>query len=164
MKISPSHPLLLLLFVAFMASCSVTSKQGSGDHAADMESLLKSRNFIFKAQSANPLRGNVVQLTSEYDLVMAHDTLRTFLPYFGRAFSAPAYNGEGGIKLSTTDFDYNLSSQRKNRWNLTLKPNDDQTIQQLVLSVSENGFANLRVLSTNRDPITFNGMVMARNK
>jgi hypothetical protein len=32
----------------------------------------------------------------------------------------------------------------------------------MSLSVSENGYASLQVLSTNRDPITFNGVVVQR--
>lgn len=162
MKINPFYHLLLFSLLVLYSACSVTSNQGRADNELNMESLLKSRNFVFKAQTANPMRGNLVQLTSEYDMVVANDTLRTFLPYFGRAYASPTYNGEGGIKLTTTNFEYLLSGKRKKHWNLTLKPIDDQTIQQMTLSVSENGYANLRVMSNNRDPINFNGVVTAR--
>jgi hypothetical protein len=162
MKITRHFPHILLICLLFLSACSVASTKGVAANGTDIEALLKSRNFIFKAQTANPMRGSMRQLTSAYDLVLANDSLRTFLPYFGRAYAAPSYNGEGGIRLSTTDFEYNISDKRKKRWNITLKPNSDKSIQQMILSVSENGYANLRVMSINRDPISFNGVVTAR--
>ena len=163
MKISPSYLPIDFIFLSVFTACSVTSNQGTTGAGADIESLLQNRNFIFKAQSANPMRGNVVQLTSPYDVIVTKDTLRTYLPYFGRAYSAPAYNGEGGIRINTTDFEYLLSDKRKKRWTLSLKPNDDPNVREMTLSVSEDGYANLRVMSNNRDPINFNGVVTARN-
>ena len=162
MKIKLSYMSIAFFCFTLFAACSV-SNQSASNQEVDVESLLQNQNFVFKAQSANPMRGSVVQLTSPYDVIVTKDTLRTFLPYFGRAYTAPTYNGEGGIRLTTTDFEYQLANKRKKRWNLLLKPNGDPNVREMTLSVSENGYANLRVMSNNRDPINFNGVVTARN-
>ena len=152
------------LFLLFAISImKPVAAQKTEESASKMETLLESRNFIFRAQTANPMRGNLVQLTSPYDMVVSNDSIRTFLPFFGRAFSAPMYGSEGGIKITSTDFEYNVADKKKKRWNIAIKPKDTPTVQQLSLSVSEGGYATLRVLSTNRDPISFNGYVTTRD-
>jgi hypothetical protein len=113
-------------------------------------------------QYAQPSRGTTRQLTSGYDLRLSGDTLVAQLPYFGRAFSAPIDMRGGGIEFTTTDYGYTLEAKRNGRWNITIDPKDAKDVRQMSLSVSENGYASLQVLSTNRDPITFNGVVVQR--
>src|SRR4051794_9719977 len=72
-----------------------------------LKSLLSNKTFVFKAQSAWPLQGTVVQLTSGYDMKMLQDSINTYLPYFGRAYTA-GYNSEGGINFTSKKFDYKL--------------------------------------------------------
>lgn len=151
--------LLLFCLIAFLQPLAA---QNAKETKSKIGALLESRNFIFRAQTANPMRGNMVQLTSPYDMMVSTDSIKTYLPFFGRAYSAPMNTAEGGIKITSTDFEYNLADKRKKRWNIAIIPNDTPAIQQLTLSVSEGGYATLRVLSTNRDPITFNGYVTAR--
>ncbi|MGV3656590.1 MAG: DUF4251 domain-containing protein [Chitinophagaceae bacterium] len=152
--------LLAVLFVALQPAQAQNSRK---EKEKEVEAMVKNGEFIFMAQTASPMRGRTVQLTSEYDVVISKDSIRTFLPYFGRAYMAQPYGtGEGGIKLTTTEFNYNLSDKKKKRWNLLIEPKDRTEVQQLVFSISKNGYATLQVVSTNRDPITFNGYVTSR--
>jgi hypothetical protein len=154
----------LFLFVATFLLVFLTQllyAQNNDANKSGIEDLLKNRNFVFTANSANPMRGSVVQLTSTYDLILTGDTVKTFLPYYGRSYTAPI-NAEGGIKITSTDFKYNVADKRKKRWNITIAPNDNKDVQQMLLSVSEDGYATLRVISTNKDPISFNGRVTAK--
>jgi len=133
------------------------------DKEKEVAQMVEKGEFVFKAQTASPMRGRTVQLTSEYDMLVSADSIRTFLPYFGRAYMAQPYSGEGGIKITTTDFDYNVADKNKKRWNVRIEPADKKEVQQLLLSISKNGYASLQVVSTNRDPITFNGYIVSRN-
>ncbi len=152
--------LLALSLVALMPANAQNDKK---EKEKDVEAMVKNGEFIFMAQTASPMRGRTVQLTSEYDVIISKDSVRTFLPYFGRAYMAQPYGtGEGGIKLTTTEFNYNLSDKKKKRWNILVEPKDRTEIQQLIFSISKNGYATLQVVSTNRDPITFNGYVSKR--
>src|SRR4051812_21227117 len=73
---------------------------------ADMKKLLESKDFLFTAQSVNPMRGGTRNLTSEYDLKVQPDTITAYLPFFGRAYTAPIDPNEGGIKFTSTKFSY----------------------------------------------------------
>jgi hypothetical protein len=154
---------LSILLAIGAVSCSTSSTAQMVEGTA-LKSLLEAKNFVFQAQSAQPTRGTTRQLSGGYDLRLSGDTLVAQLPYFGRAFSAPIDMRGGGIEFTTADYGYTLESQRKGRWNITIDPKGVKDVRQMTLSVSENGYASLQVLSTNRDPITFNGVVVERRQ
>lgn len=124
------------------------------------QQLLESKNYIFKAESVNPPRGRFRQLTSEYDLVVTGDSVIAYLPYFGRAYSAPINPTEGGIKFTSADFEYLMDKKKKRSYEIVIKPKDAQDVQALYLTVFDNNKASLRINSTNRESISFNGYIM----
>src|SRR5688500_12451752 len=121
------------------------------------QEMVESKNYIFKAESVNPPRGRVRYLTSEYDLVVTSDTVIAFLPYFGRAYSAPINPSEGGIKFTSSDFDYTVEKKKRRSWQIMIKPRDANDIQALYLTVFDNNKTTLRINSVNRESISFNG-------
>jgi hypothetical protein len=128
----------------------------------DVTSLIESKNFVFIAQSAHPLSGQFRQLTSEYDLRVLGDSIVAYLPYFGRAYSAPLDPTQGGIQFTSTDFEYSQQSRKKGGWNISIKPKDARDVRQMTLSIRENGNASLQVNSNNRQSISFNGHIEPR--
>ena len=144
----------LLLFVLVTTAAAQDKKDES-----TIQQAVETKNFIFKASSATPQRGRIRQLTSEYDLIVRPDTIISFLPYFGRAFTAPINPSEGGIKFTSTDFAYSISKKKKSSWEIKITPKSVPDVTDLYLTVFDNGSASLRVSSINRTPISFNGYV-----
>ena len=159
MKSITTHPHKWLFFLFIFIAVNAPAVAQNNEKEKQVAALIESKEFVFKAQTASPLRGRTVQLTSDYDVLVSADSVRTYLPYFGRAYMAQPYSNEGGIKMTTTDFKYNLGDKRKKRWNVIIEPSDKTEVQQLHLSISKSGYATLQVVSTNRDPITFNGYI-----
>ena len=124
----------------------------------EIKKIVESQNYVFKSQWANPQASISRQLTSDYDLTIAGDTVISYLPYFGRAYVAPIDPSEGGIRFTSTKFDYKLSQNGKS-WKVMIKPKDSPRVQQLYLSIFDNGNATLQVVSTDRETISFNGYV-----
>jgi len=124
------------------------------------QQIVESKNYIFKAESVNPPRGQLRHLTSEYDLVVTSDTVIAFLPYFGRAYSAPIDPSEGGIKFTSSDFDYTVEKKKRRSWQIMIKPRDANDIQALYLTVFDNNKTTLRINSVNRESISFNGYIV----
>lgn len=148
----------MLLIVAFVL-VSVTYAQDAKQ--ASLQKLINSKNFVFKARSAFPLRGGAKQLTLDYDLRVLGDSIVSYLPYFGRAYSAPIDPSEGGIHFISTDFTYKVKTNDKG-WDITILPKDTRDVRQLFLSVTTSGYAQLQVLSNNREAISFNGRIEGR--
>ena len=127
----------------------------------NFQDLVRSKSFRFVAQSAMPLRGRTIQLTSQYFMKVMPDTIICDLPYYGRAYSAPIDPTEGGINFTSTDFDYDVANRKKGGWDITIKPKDTRDVRQLTLTVSENGYGTLIALSNNRQQISYYGQIEA---
>ncbi|MDB5116804.1 MAG: hypothetical protein JWQ79_2296 [Mucilaginibacter sp.] len=132
--------------------------------SAEIAKLINSRNYIFRADRATPLRGGNKQLTSEYDVTISKDKIVIYLPYYGRAYSAPMDATDGGIKLTSTHFDYKAEQGKKGDWSITIKPKEknlsgSKDVQLLRLSSSADGYASLQVTCLNRDAISFSGYI-----
>jgi hypothetical protein len=140
----------------------VTAQKSTPAKEAVIKNLVNSQQYVFYAQSALPMSGRQRFLTSEYTLYVSKDTVISDLPYFGRAYSAPINLAGGGINFTSTSFDYQLKARKKGGWDITIKPKDTPEVQQLMMTIFENGTTSLRVSSNNRQPISFNGYITTR--
>jgi hypothetical protein len=155
---------LFFIFLCSLFSVNIAQAQhAKADKESEKEALTKnlilSKNFTFKAQSVMPMRGGTRQLTSDYDLKVSGDSLIVYLPYFGRAFTAPINPGAGGIQFTSSDFEYKVEERRKGGWNINIVPKDNNSVREMLLTISKKGYATLQILSTNRDAISFNGYI-----
>jgi hypothetical protein len=146
------------MFLIAVLSVTVAA-YSQNNNPADTKAWVDAKNYIFTAQFASPQSGLTRPLTSTYELTVRPDSVEAFLPFFGRAYSAPIGQTDGGIKFTSAKFDYKTVKRKKNSWEITIRPRDITDVQQLNLSVFDNGTANLRVTSTNRQPISFTGYV-----
>ena len=151
-----SLALLLMLFISTIAQAQDLDK-------SVVQDFIRSREFVFKAQTVLPMTGMSRQLTSEYDVRFLGDSIVAYLPYFGRAYSA-GYGEGGGIDFTSTKFDYKVKQRRNGSWDIIIKPQDAKDVQQLNFTVSQNGYATLQVTSNNRQPISFNGYIAERKR
>jgi len=152
-----SSLLSTVLIVFLLMSVAGFSQNSKDEKAALVKENVENRNYRFVAQTALPLQGRVRQLTTEYTLKVTKDTIIADLPYFGRAYSAPIGATNGGIQFTSTNFDYTSTEKKKGGWDISIKPKDTQDVRELSLSISQNGYASLQVISNNRQTISFNG-------
>ncbi len=129
-----------------------------------IKNMIDSKAYTFVAQTAQPTTGRIRQLTSTYQMDVSKDSVIADLPYFGRAYAAPVDPSQGGIQFTSTQFEYITTPKKKGGWTILIKPKENVDARQLILDVSASGFANLQVLSTNRQAISFAGFVKDRKK
>ncbi len=156
----------LTLFSAFMALSFVAAAQSPApekatDKAAAIKALVESQNYVFKAQSAMPMSGRTRQLTDDYHLKVTKEKITSYLPYYGKAYTAPMDPSQSGIQFSSKAFDYSITPGKKDGWEVSIKPRDYSDVQQLSLSISSEGYASLRVLPANKQSISFSGTIVA---
>ncbi|MGZ3757701.1 MAG: DUF4251 domain-containing protein [Mucilaginibacter sp.] len=163
--------LLIVGGVAQGAHAQATKADKKAARIAEIVMLINTKNFVFMATYANPTRGMQSRaLTTEYDLTLSGDTLTAYLPYFGRAYLAD-YNSatEGGIKFTTTEFDYKVTKGKKGNFSIMITPlksslSDPRAVKTMRLDVTPDGYASLQVISLNRDPISFEGEIRKKEK
>ncbi len=167
------HTLLPVALLAFYALCTTlnsfaqaaaTKEDKKAAKQTRIQNLVASQQYVFKAQTMQPMSGRSRALTSDYDVKVGKDTLTCYLPYFGRAYTAPIGSTDGGIQFTSTNFSYSVAIKKKGGWDVLIKPNDAQDVQQLQLTISQDGYASLQVTSNNRQPISFNGYIDAKKE
>ena len=125
----------------------------------ELKELIRKQEYVFVAQNALTQRGRTVNLTSEYDLKVGKLEVEAYLPFFGRAFTAPIDPTQGGIKFTSKNFEYKEKKGKKSGWEITIIPTDYKDVNSLNLSVSESGYATLSVNSNQRSNISFYGYI-----
>lgn len=162
----------ILITAALFATFQVSAQTDK----ATTTKLVDALNFKFNATSALPLAmmdvnavlnrmpgglgGGAIQLTgAQYQLSVDKDSVEAYLPYYGRAYTAPMNPNDSGIKFNSKDFTYKTQKKKKGNWIITIKPKNAKDVQSLTLNISENGYAFLNVNSNNKQAISFNGYI-----
>ena len=141
------------------STAQVSTEDKSNAKKLAFKNMVDSQHFVFVAQSVTPLRGRFRNLTSLYDVRVSKDTMVSYLPYFGRAYTAPLDPSEGGLNFTSTNFSYSVAPGKKKSWTLTIKPKDYRDVQQFLFTIYDNGSASLNVNSISRDAISFIGYI-----
>lgn len=152
--------MLVLAALVTFSNCTSNKNIGNGNStlsASSVKDMIDSKKFMFVAEMVNPLRGRNRYLTSRYDVSVSKDSLVSYLPYFGRAYTAPLNSSEAGIQFTSTNFSYNATQLKSNKWQVVIKPNDVSAGPELSFTIFDTGSASLVVTSTSKDPISFTG-------
>lgn len=150
---------IILIVALTLGACN---KSAAPQEVMATSQVISSKNYVFNAQSVNPLGGKNIQLSGGYDLQISPTEIIATLPYFGRAF-APIIPGEGGITFTSKKFDYTTKQGTKGNWDIVIDPYDAPDVRELRLSVTADGYATLYVTSENRQAISYNGVVANKN-
>jgi hypothetical protein len=153
----------LIILVALFIFGGATAQDKNAAKKAAIANMISTQRYVFKAQTALPSGpAPTRQLTPDYDLKVSKDTVISYLPYYGRAYVAPMDPTKGGIQFTSTKFTYTTNAKKKGGWDIVIKPQDTDDASQMILSVSETGYASLQVLNNNKQPITFTGYITER--
>jgi len=144
----------------FMSCKSTQTVAQKEQKALRIQKMMESFDFTFNAEAAYPLADSPRPLTAAYSLKISKDTIKAYLPYFGRAYVAPIGSSENGIKFSNTEFKYNLEKGKKpGNWIVTIKTKMYNRSVVLTLDAWETGAAQLSVNDPDRQSITFSGKI-----
>lgn len=158
MKKRTVHFQMLILFFSFLLSTALSAQKLD---KKTVEHLIQSKNFVFTVQNVYPMGGMVNQMMTGFDLRMIGDSMITYLPFFGRAYSAP-YGQGGAFNFTSTKFEYTVKQRKKGGWEILIQPRDHRDIQQMNFTVAENGYASLQMTSNSRQPISYTGYLAER--
>lgn len=157
MKASNICYLSLFLLFTILFSCKSAQGLSKEEKIQLIDEKVQTQQYTFEARQANPAYGNTIHLTSSYTLTVRPDSVIAYLPYFGRAYSAPNPGDEGGIKFVSTDFDYSVSEKEKGVYKIAIGINDNPNNFDLSLLIGENGRGTLYVNQNNKQSISFYG-------
>ena len=93
MKTRKQILMLLLVMLAGIPTLSAQTKKEKKEQKKEaVRQLIVSEDYKIDVNTAMPMRGRSIPLTSQYSLQIRNDSVFSYLPYYGRAYSVP-YGG-----------------------------------------------------------------------
>ena len=142
--------LFLLTAMAFVA-CSTAM------YNADGTKMTKQEIKAARAQHVHEgIENRDLHLSTLYSLEVKGDTIVSYLPYFGRAYSVP-YGGGKALNFTGIMSYYDFRQGRKDQTLIEIGVENDEDTYVYSLSIFDNGNTSIDVRSRNREQIAFSG-------
>lgn len=157
MKTKKQILILLLALLAGGTTLSAQSKKEKKEQKKEaVKKLIASENYKIDVQTALPMRGRSVPLTSAYSLEIRNDSVISYLPYFGRAYSIP-YGGGNGLNFRASLKEYNMKMDKKGNAVIQFVARNPEDNYEFSAKVYSNGSSSIDVNMQNRQSIGFLG-------
>lgn len=124
----------------------------------EIEQLVKAKHFVFKADALTTTGGFYKDLNYEYDLIFKSDSILIDLPYWGRVYMARTED-IGGFHFKEKINELEIQDRGKKGYQFTFTLDNKGDSYFFTLDISKLGYANLRVSSTRRSLISYDGVV-----
>lgn len=156
-----------LLIIAFVSTNAQETKKKSkkelkaekkAKQVKETTALLENNAYIFSAKNANPIKGKPIHLDPSYSVKIENDTIVSYLPFYGRAYSVPYGGGGSGMDFTQPIESYSVEKSKKG-YMVKLKVKNESDNLNYIFHISENGSTTLNVISVNRQSISYYGNI-----
>ena len=121
-----------------------------------VKEALEARRYHIDVNYMTPMRGRARALTDNYSLTVRGDSVLSYLPYVGQAYSVP-YGGGKALNFDARIQTYEMKDGKKGRKEIRFTTTNDEDSYTYQLTVYPDGGTQIRVLPTRRQSISFNG-------
>lgn len=153
----------MALAATFMTACGTIQQGGDTTKAGRKEArrnmvvqALDNRRYTIGVSAAYPARHPQVILNYGYSLEIAGDTIRSYLPYYGRAYNIP-YGGGKALNFTGIISQYAEKRGRQGTRHIEMLTTTDEDTYLYTIDVSDNGYATIDVSAKERERISFSG-------
>jgi hypothetical protein len=139
-------------------SCKSSGKMPDAAVQQKITQSIENRDFKIIVNQMIPMSGSARHLTSLYSLKLKQDSVFSYLPYFGRAYSVP-YGGGQGLTFDGVVEEYQQKRNAKGVYQISFKSKTPEDTYSFSVEIYDNGSSQIRVNSHNRQSISFLGEV-----
>lgn len=147
---------VLLTACATTQNDGLTKEQRRAKVAQMVRQQLAERHYTIEVDHCYPRRGGSRRIDYGYELTVSGDTLKSYLPYFGRAYHIP-YGGGKGLHFNSIITDYQQGLVKQGLTRIVILTQNEEDTYQYVVEVFENANASIQVFSREREDIGFSG-------
>lgn len=148
--------IITILIASFVIAGGANAQNSKNN---PITTAIEAKEYVFKVRTIMPATGGTRQVNSSYDFTVSHDSIISYLPYFGRAYVAPIGRSTDPLNFTSTDFTYKVSQGKKGGWLIDIRPKDAGDVQTLNLNITSSGYGTLYVNQRNRQNISYSGSV-----
>ena len=153
--------------VMMLVACSTLTPAEKDERRAKraqaVEQALAARHYRVSVNMMYPRRGKAKTVSSDYGLEVKGETLVSYLPYFGRAYSVP-YGGGKGLDFTALISEYKAEKDDKGTTKISILVNNEEDDFSYFLTVFDNGQSTIDVRAREREPISFSGDLTAADE
>jgi hypothetical protein len=139
-----------------LMACTSSKTAAQSERAQVVKQQVESRHYVISVNQMSPAGGASRHLTSSYSLTVRGDTVVSFLPYLGRAYSVP-YGGGKGLNFEAPVEEYDLSFDAKGSARISFRTRSEGDTYLYRIRIFNNGSADIHVTANNRQAIRFYG-------
>lgn len=152
MKRQKTYIYVIILFLVHLPF----SLKAQTETDCSFKEIINSKQYKIEVNYAHPQSGRLIYLTSLYSLTIKNDSIDSYLPFFGRAYSIP-YGGGDGLRFKSKIKTYEIEKEKKKELRIrveTVTPEDSYTF---FIIVYKNKSADINVMMNKRSSIRFSG-------
>ena len=109
----------------------------------------------------NTLKYGSKSVTPDFFLELKGDTLNSYLPYMGQAYRPTMPSQSEGLNFEVPVQQVRKSHPKNNRWQLEIMARTNEDNYKYLIDIFDTGKATIHVSCANRDPISFDGELIA---
>lgn len=163
MKTKKQFLLLLLAMLVGVPTLSAQSKKELKEQKKEaVKNEIVSENYKIDVNTALPMRGRNISLSSPYSLEIRNDSVISYLPYYGRAYSIP-YDGGNGLNFKAPLKEYTMKVDKKGDARIKFSARSPEDVFEYSIRVFSNGSVSINVNMQNRQAIGFMGDLIIKD-
>jgi hypothetical protein len=143
-------------------SCSTLTSAERAEREAKIEravaKMLAEHRYAVTVNMMFPRNGRAQNVTSDYSLEVRGDSLVSYLPYYGRAYSVP-FGGGKGLNFATLIKNYHSEKGKKGNTRVEIEVDNTEDCIRYSLDIFPNGSTTIDVIARERDPISYSGQM-----
>ena len=148
--------LMLLLIIGLSGVFAQSKKKQKEQREQAVKEQIVSEKYKISVSTAYPRRGKTVYLSSPYSLEIRNDSVISYLPFYGRAYSIPYGGGDGLIFKAPLD-EYEMKMNKKGAAKIEFIARSPEDRFKFSLTIYPNGSTSINVNTQNRESISFSG-------
>ena len=129
-----------------------------------VKKLVEGKSFVFDARTATSPTAGTVNITYPYSVKLNKDSIYSYLPYYGRAYSAEYGSTESPMVFNLPVQELEITKNKKKGYQVNVKVKRGMDYINFNFDVSETGNTTLTVNSSNRQVITYYGELAAKKE
>lgn len=154
------YTVMVLAFMALVMLSGCVSSEERAARAAEQKrkvaAALRERNFKIAVDRMYMMRGGSKSVSYGYSVEVRNDSLISYLPYIGRAYSVP-YGGGKALNFSERIGSYNEFQEKNGLRHIEIGLKNEEDTYLYTIEVFDNGQSSIEVQSRQRDRISFSG-------
>lgn len=146
----------LICMIAAMPAFAQSRSEKKARIERAVKEAVDAKTYEINVDRMHPIKGGSRTLTTNYSLKVRNDSVYSYLPYFGVAYSVP-YGGGKGMIFNEPLTDYTTKKLKKGKVQVAFQTRSEGDNYEYSLTIYPNGSTTINVQTTNRQSISYTG-------